>query len=258
MPGWTNPLDRPRARGKAPGVTETLATPDGTRPGGAGLSDVDIWPLTGLRVVSGDLELVAPDDRMLLALARLAAEGVHPPDSMPFLVPWTRGTPQQVARSVMTYQWGLRQRTTPADWAIELAVVRDGEPLGTQGMYAKDFLVTRTAETGSWLGLRHQHGGVGTRMRLMILHLLFEGLGALHATSSAFVDNPGSTGVSRRLGYRPNGVLHQAREGGPVDSQLFVLDRADWDARPDHLRPDVRVEGIGPVREQLGLESSPS
>lgn len=222
------------------------------------LTDAEIWPLTGLRVVSGDLELVAPDDRMLLDLARTAARGVHAPDYMPFLVPWTRGTPQQVARSVMTYQWGLRQRTTPADWAFELAVVRDGVPLGTQGAYAKDFLVTRTAETGSWLGLEHQHGGVGTRMRLMILHLLFEGLDAQHATSSAFVDNPGSSGVSRRIGYRENGVLHQAREGGPVDSQLYVLDRADWDARPDELRIDVRLEGVDLVREQLGLGAAAS
>lgn len=219
----------------------------------APLTDAEIWPLTGLRVVSGDLELRAPDDRMLLDLARLAAQGVHRADYMPFLVPWTRGTPQQVARSVMTYQWGLRQRTTPGDWAIELAVVRDGEPLGTQGVYAKDFLVTRTAETGSWLGLRHQHGGIGTRMRLMVLHLLFEGFDALHATSSAFVDNPGSSGVSRRIGYRENGVLHQAREDGPVDSQLFVLDRADWDARPAELRPDVTIEGLEPVRRQLGM-----
>ena len=219
----------------------------------AELTDVEIWPLTGLRVVSGDLELRAPDDRMLLDLARVAAQGVHREDYMPFLVPWTRGTPTQVARSVMTYQWSLRQRTTPADWAIELAVVRDGEPMGTQGFYAKDFPVTRTVETGSWLGLRYQHGGVGTRMRLMVLHLLFEGFGARHATSSAFVDNPGSAGVSRKIGYRENGVLHQAREGGAVDSQLFVLDRADWDARRDDLRIDVTIEGLDPVKEQLGI-----
>lgn len=217
------------------------------------LTDVEIWPLTGLRVVHDDLELRAPDDRMLLDLARLAAQGVHREDYMPFLVPWTRGTPVQVARSVMTYQWGLRQRMTPTDWAFELAVVRDGEPLGTQGVYAKDFLVTRTAETGSWLGMRHQRGGVGTRMRLMMLHLLFEGLDGAHATTSAFVDNAGSSGVTRKIGYRRNGVQHQAREGTPVDSQLYVLDRADWDARPDELRLDVRVEGLGPVREQLGL-----
>ncbi|GIG41400.1 GNAT family N-acetyltransferase [Cellulomonas phragmiteti] len=230
-------------------MSDTTSAP----PSATDLTDVDIWPLTGLRVVSGDLELRAPDDRMLLDLARLAAQGVHRPDAMPFLVPWTRGTPTQVARSVMTYQWGLRQRMSPTDWAFELAVVRDGRPLGTQGVYGKDYLVTRTAETGSWLGLAHQHGGVGTRMRLLILHLLFEGFDALHATSSAFVDNPGSSGVSRKIGYRPNGILHQAREGGPVDSQLFVLDRADWDARPDALRLDVRIEGLAPVREQLGM-----
>lgn len=219
----------------------------------APLTDVEIWPLLGLRVRSGDLELRAPDDRMLLDLARLAARGVHPPDYMPFLVPWTRGTPVQVARSVMTYQWGLRPRTTPADWAFELAVLQDGELVGTQGAYAKDFRITRTAETGSWLGLQHHHRGIGTRMRLLVLHLLFEGLGAQHATTSAFADNPGSSGVTRKIGYRPNGVAHQVREGGPVESRLFILDRADWDARRDELRLDVEMEGVDGLREQLGL-----
>lgn len=114
-----------------------LPPPDDASPA---LTDAEIWPLTGLRVVCGDLELRAPDDATMLELARLAAQGVHPPDDMPFLVPWTRGTPVQVARGVMAYQWGLRNRTTPLDWAIELAVVRDGVPVGTQGMYAKNFL----------------------------------------------------------------------------------------------------------------------
>lgn len=222
------------------------------------LTDVEIWPLLGVRVRSGDLELRAPDDRTLLDLARLAARGVHPPDYMPFLVPWTRGTPVQVARSVMTYQWGLRQRTTPADWAIEFAVLHDGVPVGTQGMYAKDFAIARSAETGSWLGLEHHHKGIGTRMRLLVLHLLFEGLGAQHATTSAFVDNPGSSGVTRKIGYRENGVAHQVREGGPVESRLYILDRAEWDARRDDLRLDVEMEGVEALREQLGLETPPA
>lgn len=234
----------------------TASAPTDVAPAGAALTDAEIWPLTGLRVRSGDLELRAPDDRTLLDLARLAAQGVHPADYMPFVVPWTRGTPAQVARGVMTYQWGLRTRTTPDDWAIELAVLHDGVPVGTQGMYAKGFAVTRSAETGSWLGLEHHHRGIGTRMRLLILHLLFEGFGAQHATSSAFVDNPGSGGVSRKIGYRENGVLHQAREGQPVVSQQYVLDRADWDARPDHLRLDVTIDGLDPVLDQLGLATA--
>lgn len=216
-------------------------------------SDVEIWPLSGLRVVTGDLELRVPDDRTILELGRLAAQGVHAPDAMPFLKPWTRGTPVEVARSVAAYQWQMRTRTAPDDWAFELAVLRDGEPLGLQGVYATDFTVTRTATTGSWLGLRHQGRGVGTRMRLAVLHLLFEGFGARYATSAAFADNGPSNGVSRRLGYRDNGVQHVAREGRPAVNRQLLLDRETWDARPDDLRADVVVEGLEPVLDLLGL-----
>ncbi len=52
----------------------------------------DLWPLAGLRVRSGDLELRYMDDADVHALARLAADGVHAPEAMPFTVPWTRGT----------------------------------------------------------------------------------------------------------------------------------------------------------------------
>ena len=46
------------------------------------------------------------DDADVHALARLAADGVHAPEAMPFTVPWTRGTPTEVSRSVLAYQWG--------------------------------------------------------------------------------------------------------------------------------------------------------
>lgn len=213
----------------------------------------DLWPLAGLRVRSGDLELRYMDDADVHALARLAADGVHEPGAMPFTVPWTRGTPTEVARNVLTYQWGARASVSHQRWTVELAVVRDGEVLGTQGLMASDFPVTRTAETGSWLGLRHHGQGVGTRMRLMILHLLFEGFDGLRATTSAFDDNAPSNGVTRRIGYVENGVDVLAREGEPTLSRRYVLDRATWDGRPAELRPEVDLVGIAAVREQLGL-----
>ncbi|KQY46349.1 GNAT family N-acetyltransferase [Cellulomonas sp. Root137] len=213
----------------------------------------DLWPVTGLRVRSGDLELRYTDDEDLAALARLAGDGVHAPDAMPFTTPWTRGTPTEVARSVLAYQWGARASASPAKWNLELAVVRAGEVLGTQELTAQDFLVTRSAETGSWLGLRHHGQGVGTRMRLMILHLLFEGFDGLRATTSAFADNASSNGVTRRIGYTENGVDVLAREGTPAESRRYVLDRATWDARPPELRPDVTLVGVEAAREQLGL-----
>ena len=213
----------------------------------------DLWPISGIRVRSGDLELRYLDDEHLLELARLAGDGVHAPDAMPFVVPWTRGTPTEVARSVLAYQWAARASTSPQKWNLELAVVRAGEVLGSQAVMASNFPVLRTAETGSWLGLRHQGQGVGTRMRLMVLHLLFEGLGGLRATTSAFADNAASNGVTRRIGYAENGVDVVDREGRPAESLRYVLDRATWDARPAALRPDVTLAGIQAVREQLRL-----
>ena len=213
----------------------------------------DLWPLAALRVRSGDLELRYMDDADVLALARLAAQGIHTPDAMPFTVPWTRGTPTEVARSILTYQWGARASFTPQSWKLELAVVRDGEVLGTQSLTASDFLVTRTAETGSWLGLRHHGQGIGTRMRLLILHLFFDGFDGLRATTSAFDDNAPSNAVTRRLGYAENGVEILVREGEPATSRRYAMSRAAWDARPGALRPDVTLVGIEGAREQLGF-----
>jgi RimJ/RimL family protein N-acetyltransferase len=193
------------------------------------------------------------DDADVYALARLASEGVHAPDAMPFTVPWTRGNPTEVARSVLGYQWGARAAAAPSRWTIELAVVRDGEVLGTQALMAGEFPVTRTAETGSWLGLRHHGQGIGTRMRLMVLHLLFEGFDGRRATTNAWDDNAASNAVTRRIGYAENGIDVLAREGRPTTSRRYVLDRAAWDARPTELRPEVTLAGIAGARDQLGI-----
>jgi RimJ/RimL family protein N-acetyltransferase len=217
-----------------------------------------VWPVAGVVVRSGDLELRYLDDELLERLALLAADGVHAPDSMPFTFPWTRGTPDEVARSVLQYQWKLRSTFAPEAWVLELAVVRDGEVLGVQGIRTEGFAVTRSAETGSWLGLRHQGQGVGTRMRLAVLHLLFDGLDAQRATTEAFADNGPSNGVTRRLGYRENGAVTLVRDDAPVVSRRYALERADWDARPAELRPEVTMEGIAPLREFIGLTTGTS
>jgi RimJ/RimL family protein N-acetyltransferase len=199
------------------------------------------------------VELRYLDDDLLLRLARLAAEGVHAEDAMPFAVPWTRGTPVEVARSVLTYQWGARAGALSRDrLRFELGVVRAGGPVGIQGFFGTEVAVTRSVETGSWLGRRHQGRGTGTLMRRMVLHLLFEGLGMVEATTTAFADNGPSNGVTRRLGYEPNGVDVVAREGKPVEIARYRLTREAWAAQPD--RPDVELHGVAPVRRLLGLD----
>ncbi|WP_349636799.1 hypothetical protein [Streptomyces sp. 549] len=44
-----------------------------------------------------------PDFALLEELARLASAGVHGPAEMPFSVPWTKGSPEEAARSVFQY-----------------------------------------------------------------------------------------------------------------------------------------------------------
>ena len=213
-----------------------------------------VMPTFGLRVRWGDLELRLPDDAELLALAGLAADGVHNPEAAPFSWPWTRGTGEEVMRNVLAHQWKNRSRTAPDDWALSLAVIRDSEIVGEQQVSAKDFQVTRSGLTGSWLGLRHHGQGIGTRMRLMALHLAFEGLDAAEMLSEAYDDNPASNAVSRRVGYTANGSRVVAREGHSVIENSYRMTRELWDARPDDLRAEITLEGVPPVRQLFGID----
>lgn len=47
----------------------------------------ELWPLSGLRLVTGRLELRVPREGDLVALAELATAGVHDPEVMPFSIP---------------------------------------------------------------------------------------------------------------------------------------------------------------------------
>lgn len=211
----------------------------------------DIFPPFGLRVTCGDLELRLPDDAELVALADVAVAGIHPPGRRPFLRAWNAGTPEEVRRRMLQYHWAARGRVSAEEWALELAVFRAGEPVGVQGLTARGFRVTRSVGTGSWLALPHHGQGIGKRMRLMALHLIFEGLGADVATTEAFDDNPESNGVTRSLGYAPNGVALQERQGEQVVENRYRMTRAAWADRPAAHRLDVGLEGVEAVRALL-------
>ena len=225
------------------------------------LSLDDLWPVSALRAVSADalgdgrsLELRYLDDELVVDLARLASRGVHSPDTMPFDVPWTRGTPVEVARSVLAYQWGARSRLSPTSWALELGVLVDGVPVGIQALQTDQFLVTRTVETGSWLGLEHQGAGIGTAMRHLALHLAFDGFGARAATTSAWEDNPASNAVTRKVGYERDGARTEVREGAPAEKLRFRMRREAWEARPAEQRLDVSYAGVEGTRRFFGID----
>lgn len=207
------------------------------------------WPLYGLVLRTPRLELRYLDDADASALLTLARDaGVHDPAWMPFVVPWTRGDSPAREREGLQYYWRVRASLTPQDWELLFSVRRDGELVGVQGLGARDFALAREVSTGSWLALPHQGRGTGKEMRAAVLALAFGHLGATRATSSAFIDNAASLGVSRALGYVDNGTDVVLREGLRTLDQRLLLTREAW--RDD---VPVTVEGLEPCLELLGL-----
>ncbi|MFC9029876.1 GNAT family N-acetyltransferase [Streptomyces arboris] len=208
------------------------------------------WPLHGLRIRTPRLELRLPDEALLDELASVGADGVHAPDRMPFIVPWTDGEPDEVGRATYQHVLGTIAGWAEKDWHLSLAVLHEGEVVGRQDVMGREFGVRREVMTGSWLGLPHQGRGIGTEMRAGALHLAFEGLGARYAVSDARTDNAGSLGVSRRLGYEPDGLQIEVIRGEAVTLQRLRLDRAGWEK---HRSVDVTVEGLDSCRADFGV-----
>ena len=213
----------------------------------------DLWPVLGLTARLGPLELRGLTDDDLVLLGALAEAGIHEPDAMPFYVPWSIAPAGELRRNVAAYHWGLRASFKPEAWELVLGTWYDGVLVGCQGLSTKDFLVTRTGETGSWLGRGHQGRGIGTLMRQAICMLAFDHLGFEEVTSGAFLDNPASLAVSRKVGYRVAGVERLSRAGELALNQHLVLDPADL------VRPELplEVDGVAAVRRLIGLDPDP-
>jgi RimJ/RimL family protein N-acetyltransferase len=206
------------------------------------------WPLRHLVLRTPRLELRPDDDAGLLELVEEAHRGVHPPDQMPFLVPWTDAEPEHMARASLQWYWSRRAALAPGDWTVNFLVRIDGRVVGTQGLAGADFGILREVETGSWLGLRHQGQGIGTEMRAAVLAFAFDHLGAVQARSSAFSDNRASLRVSQRLGYRRDGTTTVVRRGRPTEHVRLLLTPAEF-GRPDW---SLETDGLDACRPILG------
>jgi RimJ/RimL family protein N-acetyltransferase len=208
------------------------------------------WPMYDLEVRTPRVTLRYPDDDIVIALADLAAQGIHDPAYMPFTVPWTDAPSPERERGAMQHYWLNRATWQPHDWNLAFAVEVDGELVGAQGAFAKDFGSLREATTGSWLGQRFQGQGIGTEMRAAILHFLFEGLGATYACSGAFEDNAPSLTVTRKLGYEESGRRRALRRGQPAWLVDYRLPRERWTAQ---RRDDIELAGVEPCLPLFGV-----
>jgi RimJ/RimL family protein N-acetyltransferase len=206
------------------------------------------WPLRHLVLRTPRLELRPDDDAGLLELVAEAHLGVHPPDEMPFVVPWTDTEPEHLGMRSLQWYWSQRAVLAPERWTINFIVRVGGRVVGMQGLTGEDFGIRREVVTGSWIGLRHQGRGIGTEMRAAVLAFAFDHLGAAQARSAAFSDNHASLRVSQRLGYRPDGTATVVRRGKRTEDVRLVVTPTEF------VRPGwgLEVDGLTPCRPLLG------
>ena len=215
------------------------------------MSLADLHPVLGLTISAGPLELRGLTDDDLVLLCALAERGVHPPEQMPFYFPWTAAAPGELTRNTAAYHWRARADFTVTSWDLELGVWHDGRLVGCQGIRTSNYLVTRTGETGSWLGAEHQGRGIGTMMRQAICAFVFDHLDAAEVTSGAFLDNPASLAVSRKVGYVENGRSRLKRRPGELAINQGLVLTPDRLVRGEH---PLEVEGLAAFRRVVGLD----
>jgi len=210
-----------------------------------------VWPLFGLRITAGPLQMRAVRDADVPLLVELAERGIHDPGAMPFSSPWSTAPVVELGPNMARFYWHARAEFTPTSWDLELVVLWQDQIVGCQGFTTRNYLITRTGETGSWLGREFQRQGIGTAMRQTVCAFLFDYLSAEEVTSAAFLDNPPSLAVSRKVGYRPNGQSRERRR----DGELAISQKQSL--RPGDLvrfRYPLVVEGAAEVRQLVGLD----
>jgi RimJ/RimL family protein N-acetyltransferase len=207
-------------------------------------------PVLGLRITAGPLELRGITDDLLGPLADLVVKGVHDPGFMPFSEPWTLAPALELPRNVAQHYWLVRATFRVEKWSAELAVFWDGELVGSQGLTTRDYPITRTAETTSWLGREFHGRGIGTAMRQVMCAFAFDHLDAEYITSAAFADNPASLAVSRKVGYTDNGWDRRNRMDRAATLRRIILSSENL-LRFTH---GLTVEGVPEFRRSIGLD----
>ncbi len=213
----------------------------------------DYWPPDGLLLRTPRLRLAVLSEADFPEAIEAILAGIHDPSRMPFAHPWTDAPPNELIPNSLRHWWSVRGNVSPESWQLLFAVRRGDAFLGIHELAATDFDVTRTVRSGSWLTRSAQGQGIGVEMRTAILLLAFDHLGAEFATTSAFLDNGASNGVSRKVGYLEDGrEMLQRRKGERAEHQRYALtadrlNRPEWQLRVSGLESCLPMLGIRPI-----------
>ncbi|HVE62867.1 MAG TPA: GNAT family protein [Mycobacteriales bacterium] len=196
-----------------------------------------VWPLFDLRLRLGDVLLRPVAEVDLPLLASILPDDVDLDPSLPS------------DRSTAIHQgyWRAQSLWSAEDWVLSFLVQQGDRAVGVQILEGKDFGLLRTVDSASWLISAARGRGIGKAMRAAVLDFSFKHLEAQAAVTAAWHDNHASLGVSRSLGYLPNGE-HWQRRGDRADLMVHLrLTRSDWSD------VDVAVEGFDSCRELFGV-----
>jgi RimJ/RimL family protein N-acetyltransferase len=216
------------------------------------------WPLVDLRLVTGDMVLRPMTEPDLGRLADLLPDDVEQDPSLPTYAGRDGlggdglrrdGRPDRGTRLHQAY-WRSLGTSRPESWNLPMTVTVGGHVVGVQTLEANEFAVRRTVDTSSWLVTEARGRGIGRRMRLAVLALAFDRLGAEVAETSAWHDNAPSLGVSRSLGYVDNGIYLHADHGRVDEMHRMRLTRDVWRLRS---LADVSIDGLEPCRPFFGI-----
>lgn len=208
------------------------------------------WPPDRVVIRTPMLELRLPTDHEWCDLMAHSNESIYERSGIyPFLMDWV-GKPYES----MQFRWRTKADWKPESWQFPACVFVDGEICGVQDIGSTQFGVKRSVTTGSWLKASAQGRGIGTEMRIAILHFAFAGLGALEAHSEAHVDNQASNAISRSLGYEFTHIERGSFAGQPADQWKMIMRHTDWVANPVHQRNDIDIAGLDGVRDWFGAD----
>ncbi len=196
-------------------------------PVGAYGSPVDYWPVFGLRLTTPDLELRPMVESDLGPLADVMPDDLEMDPAATTFDGMGNG---RSWRGIVVHQeyWKAYGTWQPTSWRLQFTVRHQGERVGVQALEGEDFAKRRTVDSFSWLVPEARGRRLGQQMREAVLSLAFGPLEAEAAITTAWHDNHASLGVSRALGYQPNGEsfdVHGDRAERMVHLRLL---RADW------------------------------
>ena len=142
-------------------------------------------------------------------------------------------------------------RNAGTDAGLTVVNRAEGTVIGHVALFGAE-AHNRTATFAIIIGPPFQGQGYGTEARTGLLTLAFDHLGATSARTEVFQDNHASQGVSRKLGYEPDGISVDARDGEAVVSDRLRLTRERWSQQD---RSAVSVDGVAPALAMFGLAS---